>query len=80
MSRIKKLYYRIRYWRQLKRGFGLLSDVGAKKDFTIAYDKAWIYNGVDPMTKVDLTSGVVTQFPKSKAKFNIYYIAKPKDK
>lgn len=51
----KKLYLRIRYWRQLRKGFKLLPS-NAKRNFVLANDRIFIMNGVDPLVRVDLST------------------------
>lgn len=64
LYKIRKLYQRIKYRKQLKAGFGLLSDVGAKKEFVIVDGRAFIVNGADPMVRVDLDKGTAQQYKK----------------
>jgi hypothetical protein len=51
----KRLYLRIRYWRQLRQGFALLPSNG-KRNFVKANDRLFIMNGVDPLVRVDLST------------------------
>lgn len=53
----KQTWLRIKYRKQLKAGYGLLHDLGAKRHFNIVNDRLFIVNGVDPMVRVDLTTG-----------------------
>lgn len=75
---INKLYKRIRYWRQLRKGFKLLE--GKPKEFVFINDRAILINGKDPLVSVDLTKGVVSQYkPLSKGNFITIYKVKPNE-
>ena len=69
-NKIKKLYQRIKYRKQLKQGFKLLGD--HKSEFVLVDGKAFITNGVDPMVKIDLTKGTGTQL-KGKTQYITTY-------
>ena len=58
----KQLYLRIKYRKQIKAGYGLLNDHGTKRHFAIADGKAFIMNGVDPLVRVDLSTGKATRY------------------
>ena len=58
----KQLYLRIKYRKQLKAGFGLLHDHGAKRHFAVMDGRAFIMNGVDPLVRVDLSTGKATNY------------------
>lgn len=77
--KLNKFYKRIRYWRQLRKGYGLLSDLNAPRQFEIVDGKAFIMNGVDPLVRVDLVKSIATQYkPPSNTRFGIYYKIKAK--
>jgi hypothetical protein len=70
--KIKQLYLRVKYRKQLKQGFKLLNNKD-KKEFVIVNSRAFITNGVDPMVRVDLTSGKAEAYVAEKDTYKITY-------
>lgn len=63
MSRLRQAYLKIRYWRQIRKGYGLLEVHGTKRHFVIANGSAFIMNGVDPLVRVDLATKKADKYP-----------------
>ena len=62
MSKLRKLYKRIRYWRQIKQGFGLLEEYGTKVELTrvtdlVATDQDTNTDVSNPQSKATLKKG-----------------------
>jgi hypothetical protein len=75
MRRLKHLWLRFKYRKQLKAGYGLLQDQGAKKNFVLMNDRLFIMNGVDPLVRVDCTTGKAEQYEneyKPTYRFTVY--------
>lgn len=66
--RLKRLYQRVKYRKQIKQGYGLLSDAGEKKTFTLASGRLFFLNGVDPLVRHDLATGKTEAYKPPKAK------------
>jgi hypothetical protein len=69
----KKLWLRVRYRKQLKQGFALLSDMGAPREFNLVDGKLFIVNGVDPLVKVDLSTNKVSKYKPPTKGFTYTY-------
>lgn len=60
-KKVKKLFQRIKYRKQLRIGYALLS-TQKNRDFVICGENAFVMNGRDPLVKVNLSSRIVEQY------------------